>query len=119
MKFKDCNLDEIEDLIRDLTKKFNQIKNIKNFPVARSFKSILDSWPGFITNLRCLKEPFFTERHWHMICEEVERKDFDFKNPNMNLRQVWDLQLGKHPEAVEDIFERSKQEFKMSNKLDE
>lgn len=104
------NLDDLEDLIRELTKKFMQIKNIKNTEVAKTFKSILNAWPGFINNLRGLKETFFTERHWKMICEEVNQPDFEFKNPNMNLKQVWDLKLEKSQEAVEDIFERSKQE---------
>jgi len=54
-----------------------------------------------------------------MICKEVEKSDFDFKNPNMNLKQVWDLKLERRQEAVEDIFERSKQEYKMANKLEE
>jgi len=54
-----------------------------------------------------------------MICEEVDRSDFDFKNTNLNLKQVWDLKLEKKQEAVEDIFERSKQEYKMANKLEE
>jgi len=55
-KFKETNLDELEDTVRDLTKKFMQIKNIKTTEVARTFKSILNAWPGFINNLRGLKE---------------------------------------------------------------
>jgi len=54
-----------------------------------------------------------------MICEEVKTQDFNFKDPNMNLKQIWDLKLESSQEAVEDIFERSKQEFKMGTKLDE
>jgi len=80
---------------------------------------VLNAWPNFINNLRSLKETFFTERHWKMICTTVEKPEFDFKNPSLNMKQVWDLKLEMHQEAVEDIFERSKQEFKMGNKLDE
>jgi len=54
-----------------------------------------------------------------MICEEVKAQEFNFKDPNMNLKQIWDLKLETSQEAVEDIFERSKQEFKMGTKLDE
>lgn len=54
-----------------------------------------------------------------MICEEVKKTDFDFKNPNLNMKLVWDLKLEMRQEAVEDIFERSKQEWKMGTKLDE
>jgi len=109
-KFKEVNLDELEELIRDLTKKFMQIKNIKQTEVAKSFRGQLNKWPGFINNMRGLKEAFFTERHWKMICEEVEKLDFDYKNPNLNLRQIWGLELETKQEPVEDIFERSKQE---------
>jgi len=96
--------------VRSLTKTFLGIKNIKDIQVAKSFKSMLAAWSPFINNLRSLKEPFFTERHWKMICETVVKPEFDFKNPNLNLRQVWALKLEQHQEAVEDIFERSKQE---------
>jgi len=54
-----------------------------------------------------------------MVCDEVKRPDFEFKNANLNIKQVWDLELEKHQEAIEDIFEKSKQENKMSNKLAE
>jgi hypothetical protein len=119
MKFEDTNLDQLDESIRDVTKKFLAIKNIKTTEVARTFRSILNAWPGFINNLRGLKETYFNERHWKMIIEQVDQTDFDFKNTSMNLKQVWDLKLEKKQEQVEDIFERSKQEYKMANKLDE
>lgn len=93
------------------------IKNIKSTEVARTFRSLLNAWPPFINNLRGLKELYFTERHWIMICEEVDNPNFNFKDKNLNIKQLWDLNLENKQEAVEDIFERSKQENKMSNKL--
>jgi len=45
--------------------------------VAKTFRSILNSWPPFINNLRGLKETYFTERHWKMICLEVEQPNFE------------------------------------------
>lgn len=118
-KFKDTNLDDLEDLIRDLTKKFQQIKNIKTTEVAKTFRTKINQWPSFINNLRGLKETYFKDRHWKMICEEVKANDFKFSDPNMILKQVWDLSLETSQEAVEDIFERSKQEYKMAAKLEE
>jgi len=54
-----------------------------------------------------------------MIIEEVENPNFDFKNPNLTIKQIWDLHLEKKQEPVDDIFEKSKQEYKMNMKLDE
>lgn len=92
---------------------------MKDTDVSKSFKSLLNAWPPFINNLRGLKEAFFTERHWKMICQEVDQNNFDFKNPNMNLKQIWELRLEQKQEPIDDIYERSKQEFKMATKLDE
>lgn len=39
-----------------LNKTFGLIKNVKDFPVSKTFKGILNTWPGFIQNLNNLKE---------------------------------------------------------------
>ena len=36
----------------------------------------------------------------------------------MSVREILDLQMEKYQEAVDDIFERSKQEYKMDTALD-
>lgn len=118
MPFKEANTDNIEDTYRDLNKKFGLIKNVKDFPVSKTFKGILNAWPGFIQNLNNLKEKYFNNRHWDMLVKEVQKPDFDFKNDKMTVREVWDLKMEVYQEAVDDIFERSKQEFKMDTALD-
>ena len=45
-----------------------------------------------------------------MLVKEVQNSDFDLKNAKMSVREVWDLKMEKYQEAVDDIFERSKQE---------
>jgi len=118
MRFADANTTDIEDSYRALNKTFGQIKNVKDFPVAKTFKGILNTWPGFIQNLNNLKENYFTHRHWDMLVKEVEKSSFDYKNQNMTVREVWDLKMEAYQEPVDDIFERSKQEFKMDTALD-
>jgi len=103
---------------RELNKKFDTIKNVKDTAVSKTFKGILNNWPGFIQNLNNLKEKYFTHRHWSMIVKEVQKPDFDFKNSKMAVREVWDLKMEGFQEQVDDIFERSKQEFKMDTSLD-
>lgn len=56
MPFKDANTEEIENSYRALNKRFGLIKNVKDYPVSKTFKSILNTWPGFIQNLNNLKE---------------------------------------------------------------
>lgn len=36
----------------------------------------------------------------------------------MTVREVWDLKMEAYQEPVDDIFERSKQEYKMDTALD-
>jgi len=118
MPFAEANTDNIEDTYRELNKKFGTIKNVKDTAVSKTFKGILNNWPGFIQNLNNLKEKYFTHRHWSMIVKEVQKPDFDFKNSKMAVREVWDLKMEGFQEQVDDIFERSKQEFKMDTSLD-
>jgi len=118
LPFAEANTDTIEDTYRDLNKKFGLIRNVKDFPVSKTFKGILNTWPGFIQNLNNIKEKYFNPRHWDMLVKEVQKPDFDFKNAKMSVREVWDLQMEKYQEAVDDIFERSKQEYKMDTALD-
>lgn len=56
MRFVDADTTDIEDKYRALNKTFGLIKNVKDFPVSKTFKSILNTWPGFIQNLNNLKE---------------------------------------------------------------
>jgi len=93
MPFKEANTETIEDTYRDLNKKFGLIKNVKDMPVAKTFKGILNAWPGFIQNLNNLKEKYFNNRHWDMLVKEVQKPEFDFKNDKMTVRQVWDLKM--------------------------
>jgi len=53
-----------------------------------------------------------------MLVKEVEKPAFDYKNQNMTVREVWDLKMEAYQEPVDDIFERSKQEYKMDTYLD-
>ena len=53
-----------------------------------------------------------------MLVKVVQNPEIDFKNAKMSVREVWDLQMEKYQEAVYDIFERSKQEYKMDTALD-
>lgn len=53
-----------------------------------------------------------------MLVKEVEKPTYDFKNPDMTVREVWNLKMETFQEPVDDIFERSKQEFKMDTALD-
>lgn len=66
---------------------------MKDSPVAKTFKGIMNVWPGFISNLNALKEKYFTHRHWTMIVKEVQKPDFDFKKKSMTVKEVWDLKL--------------------------
>lgn len=56
MRFVDADTNDIEDKYRVLNKTFGLIKNVKDFPVSKTFKGILNTWPGFIQNLNNLKE---------------------------------------------------------------
>jgi hypothetical protein len=56
LPFNEANTESIEDTYRYLNKKFGLIKNVKDFPVSKTLKTILNTWPGFIKNLNNIKE---------------------------------------------------------------
>jgi len=118
LPFNKANTESIEDTYRYLNKKFGLIKNVKDFPVSKTFKTIFNTWLGFIQNLNNNKEKYFNPLHWNMLVKVVQNPEIDFKNAKMSVREVWDLQMEKYQEAVDDIFERSKQEYKMDTALD-
>ena len=67
LPFNEANTESIEDTYRYLNKKFGLIKNVKDFPVSKTFKVILNTWPGFIQNLNNIKENYSTpaiEKCW-------------------------------------------------------
>jgi len=63
-----------------------------------------------------LRQPFMKDRHWDQI-RKLSGVDFNENDPKTTFRTIWDLDLNKYGEAVEEITDQSKQEDKMSINL--
>jgi len=63
-----------------------------------------------------LRMPYMKDRHWDQI-RELCKSDFDEKGASTTFKTIWDLDLTKYGEAVEEVTDQSKQEDKMEINL--
>lgn len=75
----------------------------------------LKVWMKFIPLCEQLREPAMRERHWDMIRERV-KSDFVIDS-NLKLSHIYDLELGKIGEDIEEICDQAQQEAKMEKTL--
>jgi len=64
-----------------------------------------------------MRQPCMLDRHWDQI-RELTKSNFNEKDAiTCTLKTIWDLELTKYGEAVEEVTDQSKQEDKMQNNL--
>jgi dynein heavy chain len=63
-------------------------------------------WIVFIPMLDELSNPAMRDRHWKQIKEKVQ-KDFEV-NEKLLLRDIWNLNLNKISEEIEEITDQAK-----------
>jgi len=74
-------------------------------------------WLKFLPLIGTLRDPSMRERHWDMIRAKVNAPIVI--DANLRLREIYDLELGKIAEDVEEVCDQAKQEFRMEKSLNE
>jgi dynein heavy chain len=100
-KWVDTNPAEMEEEVKKLTKVLKEMKVDKR---ANAYVGILDEikkWMVFLPMCSELADPSMRERHWDSIRAKVGVQ-FTIDN-NLKLKNVYDLNLGKYQEDVEEI----------------
>jgi dynein heavy chain len=106
---------DMEDQVKKLMKTLKDMKVDKR---ANAYNGILDEikkWLNFLPLIGELRDQSMRDRHWDMIRAKVQSQ-FTI-DANLFLRDIYDLNLGKYKEDVEEITDQSRQEAKMEKTL--
>ena len=75
----------------------------------------IKKWLKFIPLVESLRDPAMRDRHWDLIREKVS-SNFVI-DENLKLKDIYDLELGKIGDDVEEVCDQAKQEKKMEDTL--
>lgn len=96
----------MEDEVKKLQKTLKEMKVDKK---ANAYNGILDEtkkWLVFLPLIAELAEKAMRDRHWDMVMEKVGVKFVI--DENLLLRDIYNLNLGKYQEDVEEITDQAK-----------
>jgi dynein heavy chain len=111
---------EMEDEVKKLMK---ALKDMKVDKKANAYAGVLEEikkWLVFLPLIAELADQAMRDRHWEDLKKKVG-KQFTI-DENLLLKDIYDLELGKFQEDVEEITDQARQEAKMEktlNKLEE
>jgi len=106
---------EQEDQVKKLMK---TLKDMKVDKKANAYNGILDEikkWLNFLPLIQELRDPSMRERHWDSIREKVQVQFVI--DENLYLKNIYELNLNKYKEDVEEITDQARQEAKMEKTL--
>ena len=81
----------------------------KNCNVYLGLRDELRSWLIFLPILTCLHSDSIRERHWDAI-RALVNVDFKWRDPGFALKDVFQLNLGKYSDEIEEILDQADQE---------
>jgi dynein heavy chain len=106
---------EMEDQVKKLVKTLKDMKVEKR---ANAYVGILDEikkWLVFLPLIADLAQPSMLDRHWDDLKKKI-KADFTIDD-KLILKDIYDLNLGKYVEDVEEICDQANQEAKMEKTL--
>ena len=115
-KWVDTNPGDMEEEVKKLLK---QLKDMKVDRKCGSYVGLLDDikrWLVFLPLITELRDPGMRDRHWNAIKQKVG-KDFSVDD-KLTLADVFNLNLNKHQEDVEEITDQARQEARMEKMLE-
>jgi dynein heavy chain len=113
--WENTNVEDIQDEINKLN---NTLRGIKVDKRCNAYVGILEEikkWGKFLPLCLDLRSPSMRERHWDMIRAKVQN-NFVI-DENLKLKDVYDLELGKISDDVEEICGQAMQEANMEKTL--
>jgi len=111
---------DMEDRVKELGKELRSLKVDKKCDAFTGMQDVVKKWSIFCPLVGELRDPAMRGRHWSQLMnlcgKSVEVSE------DILLRDMWNMELHKFPDAVEDTADQAKQEAKMEitlNKLKE
>ena len=119
-KWEVINCGEMEDEVKKLQKTLKEMKVDKKTNAYNGLLEEVKKWLLFLPLIAELRDPSMRERHWQKLRDRVQ---VNFVvDSKFTLRDIWNLNLNKYAEDVEETTDQAKQEAKMEktlNKLNE
>ncbi|CAK8998622.1 Glyceraldehyde-3-phosphate dehydrogenase [Durusdinium trenchii] len=122
---------DMEDEIKALFKKLKEVKvdrkcdafvGVQEGPTSGFTRALIallgdvvKKWTVFCPLVGELRDPAMRQRHWAQLMDQCGKSIT--VTPDILLRDMWNLELHKNPDFVEDTADQAKQEMKMENTL--
>lgn len=107
--------DDMEEEVKKLERSLKGMKVDKKCNAYIGLLEEIKKWLKFLPLCGQLRDPSMRERHWDMIRAKVNN---NFKiDENLLLSHIYDLELGKIADDVEEITDQANQEAKMEKTL--
>jgi len=106
---------DMEDDVKVLFKKLKEVKVDRKCDAYQGMQDVIKKWTVFCPLVGELLDKAMRPRHWTQLlglCGKSIRVHNDIL-----LRDMWNLELHKFPDNVEDTADQAKQELKMENTL--
>ena len=114
--WEETKTDDMEEEVKKLERTLKQMKVDKKCNAYIGILEEIKKWLKFLPLVGQLRDPSMRERHWDMIRAKVNN---NFKiDEHLKLSHIYDLELGKIADDVEEITDQANQEAKMEKTLD-
>lgn len=100
-KWVDINPFDMEEEVKRLFKILKEMKCDKKCNAYLGIQEDIKRWLVFLPLIAELRDEAMRDRHWKAIKDKVQ-KDFEV-NSHLSLRDVYNLNLNKYQEDVEEI----------------
>lgn len=114
-KWIDTNPFDMEEEVKKQQKILKEIKVDKKCNAYLGIMDEIKKWLIFLPLISELRDEAMRPRHWKAIKDKVQ-KEFEV-NEKLYLKDVFNLNLNKYQEDVEEITDQARQEAKMEKTL--
>ncbi len=114
-RWGDVRPSDMEDEVKALTKKLREVKVERKCDAYLGIQDILKKWGIFCPLMSELRDPAMRDRHWTQLMG-LTGKTVAISGALL-LRDMWNMELHKNPDAVEETADQAKQEAKMEKTL--
>lgn len=114
-KWIETNPFDMEEEVKNVFKYLKEMKVDKRCNAYLGIQEDIKRWLVFLPLISELRDDAMRPRHWKAIKDKVQ-KDFEV-NDKLLLKDVYNLNLNKYQEDVEEITDQARQESKMEKTL--
>jgi dynein heavy chain len=115
VKWEVTNCGDMEDKVKVLQKTLKEMKVDKKTNAYNGLLEEIKKWLLFLPLIAELRDPAMRERHWNKLRDKVNVQFV--VDAKLTLRDIYNLNLNKYAEDVEETTDQAKQEAKMEKTL--